>query len=725
MKPFLTLIKKEIFDWWLSPTGLVFVIGFLLLSHWLFLSSFFLFNEASLRLYFDGLPLIWIVFLPAVTMDRFALEKKQNTIELLESLPLSFSQIVFAKFLVSWLIVVMALAASLVLVVVVSVLGAPDYGVILSSYLGVLLLAGFAVSVGLFFSKLFSSSIAAYLSTVLFLLFCYVLGHPLVLQSLPLNFTSSVEFLSFDGHFQKFLTGVISLKSVFYFLLGTFFFLSLVFVRKKNSFSGFVSAICVVLFLSVSFIPTHYFWDGTQIQENTLSEQSKNILHKLSDRVVIKTYFSNDLPPEIEKHKQSLLDILQDFKTESEEEIVLQAEDVATDIERERARQIGIEPLMMTVQTQNERTTKEFYLGLTVHYQDKMDVMPYVTRSGEFEYKVALSLLKLSSKSLPKLGVVFSDEKAESSYVVLESFLDQVVDVSKAYENENLKFKDLDALLIIDPQDFAKKLEKPVIEFLNQNIPVLIFATRSELTESVEQKLKDNGMTHFLESYGLQMTKELILDADYNLNAQFQVGASMVEIPYPFWIRVPHENLDQTHPVTASVEELFLPWSHALEIQKPEEIKILVASSAESFLQESDHLSISPQYLDQMENLPKVKSHALAVEVKKTNQAPLFVMANTNILKNDFLNTNVRVEALSNATFLINLIEHHTWGDELIGLRSRMMTSRPLQKLSSAEQSLIFWGVLALQVVLPVLFVGLLWGWRRYRQRKVLSLISA
>lgn len=725
MKPFLTLIKKEIFDWWLSPTGLVFVIGFLLLSHWLFLSSFFLFNEASLRLYFDGLPLIWIVFLPAVTMDRFALEKKQNTIELLESLPLSFSQIVFAKFLVSWLIVVMALAASLVLVVVVSVLGAPDYGVILSSYLGVLLLAGFAVSVGLFFSKLFSSSIAAYLSTVLFLLFCYVLGHPLVLQSLPLSLVSSVEFLSFNGHFQKFLTGVISLKSVFYFLLGTFFFLSLVFVRKKNSFSGFVSAICVVLFLSVSFIPTHYFWDGTQIQENTLSEQSKNILHKLSDRVVIKTYFSNDLPPEIEKHKQSLLDILQDFKTESEEEIVLQAEDVATDIERERARQIGIEPLMMTVQTQNERTTKEFYLGLTVHYQDKMDVMPYVTRSGEFEYKVALSLLKLSSKSLPKLGVVFSDEKAESSYVVLESFLDQVVDVSKAYENENLKFKDLDALLIIDPQDFAKKLEKPVIEFLNQNIPVLIFATRSELTESVEQKLKDNGMTHFLESYGLQMTKELVLDADYNLNAQFQVGASMVEIPYPFWIRVPHENLDQTHPVTASVEELFLPWSHALEIQKPEEIKILVASSAESFLQESDHLSISPQYLDQMENLPKVKSHALAVEVKKPNQAPLFVMANTNILKNDFLNTNVRVEALSNATFLINLIEHHTWGDELIGLRSRMMTSRPLQKLSSAEQSLIFWGVLALQVVLPVLFVGLLWGWRRYRQRKVLSLISA
>jgi len=71
----LTLIKKELRDVFASPIAYVFITVFLVLSFWLYFSGVFFVGEASMRIFFGWLPVIFIVFLPTITMGKWAEEK--------------------------------------------------------------------------------------------------------------------------------------------------------------------------------------------------------------------------------------------------------------------------------------------------------------------------------------------------------------------------------------------------------------------------------------------------------------------------------------------------------------------------------------------------------------------------------------------------------------------------------------------------------------------------
>ncbi|MDR3325230.1 MAG: ABC transporter permease [Spirochaetaceae bacterium] len=223
------LFRKEVFSYSISPAFFGIAIFFLLFTAvWLFnLQGFFQRDQASLRLYFSAFPIAFILVIPALTMRSWAEERKLGSIELLLTLPFSEWALVLGKFFAA----LGALAAVLVLSVAtplsLSPLGRFDAGVIFTEYVGALLLASSAVSLGLLLSALSKNQVAAFLGGVAVLLAVMLCDQIPWTAALPGALNDALKYASLSFHFQSFSKGVLDSRDLAYFLVTTFAFLFL------------------------------------------------------------------------------------------------------------------------------------------------------------------------------------------------------------------------------------------------------------------------------------------------------------------------------------------------------------------------------------------------------------------------------------------------------------------------------------------------------------------
>ena len=195
------------------------------------MNGFFLTQEASLRNFFENLPLFNIFFLPAVTMGLWANEQQSGTLELLMTLPMKSWQVVAGKYLAALAFYAVALACTLTLPLMVSAVGNPDGGALFTGYLGALLLGGFYLALGIFISGLFKEQIAAFIVTCLGCLFFLLLGSDFVVAGIDGWIGGLGSFLrdnvGFGSHWNTLQRGVVDLGAILYFLTMPLLFLVL------------------------------------------------------------------------------------------------------------------------------------------------------------------------------------------------------------------------------------------------------------------------------------------------------------------------------------------------------------------------------------------------------------------------------------------------------------------------------------------------------------------
>jgi ABC-2 type transport system permease protein len=223
--------------------ALVYTIAFTLLANSIFMNEFFLAGTVDMRPWFELLPLLLAFFLPAVTMRLWAEERKQRTVELLLTLPLTPLQAACGKYLAALGLYGGFLLGSLPIVVMLCVLGDPDGGLIVSSYLGLLCFGGLFLAFGLFLSSLSSDQITAFVTSTLLGFTLVLTGNARVAAVLdglfPALSAGSLlrENLSAMPHYEAFLAGTVSLAAVLYFVLlsALFLLLNAVVLRRSRA----------------------------------------------------------------------------------------------------------------------------------------------------------------------------------------------------------------------------------------------------------------------------------------------------------------------------------------------------------------------------------------------------------------------------------------------------------------------------------------------------------
>jgi ABC-2 type transport system permease protein len=224
MSGFLSVFKRELKGYFSTPLAYVFLVVFLLAGSLMtFQRGFFEMRHASLRLFFEAMPVLFIFLVPAMAMRLWAEERRSNSIELLFSLPITIPQAVLAKFFACWAVLALALVLTCPMVFTVAYLGDPDPGPIISGYLGALLLAGAYLAIGSFFSCLTRNQVIAFVLAVAACTVFSFADSPSVLSFLgrffPTGLIRAAEVLSVRARFESYLRGVIEIREVFFFLL--------------------------------------------------------------------------------------------------------------------------------------------------------------------------------------------------------------------------------------------------------------------------------------------------------------------------------------------------------------------------------------------------------------------------------------------------------------------------------------------------------------------------
>jgi ABC-2 type transport system permease protein len=249
MKNTFVLFKRELAGYFATPVAYVFICIFLLLCGILtfYLGDFYPEDAARGQAtlgpsFFQYHPILYIVLIPAISMRLWAEERRQGTIELLMTLPVTLPQLVLSKFLAAWVFSGIALVLTFPLWITVNYLGDPDNGVIAASYLASWLMAGGYLALGACISATTKNQVIAFVVAVLLSLLFLIPGLPAakpfltaVLQNETL--VEAVRSFSFLSHFSSIARGVIDARDLVFFasLIGCFLFANAVAIELRKA----------------------------------------------------------------------------------------------------------------------------------------------------------------------------------------------------------------------------------------------------------------------------------------------------------------------------------------------------------------------------------------------------------------------------------------------------------------------------------------------------------
>ena len=220
-----TIWKKEMRVYAVNPTAYAFLAVFLFLSGLFFYLGITLTGEASLRVLASNLAIAELFILPMLTMRHFAEERRQGTLEMLLTSPISPTSLVVGKWLASMTLCAFMFLGTGVLPVILAYYGDPDWGVVASTYVGLFLAAGAFCAAGLFSSTLLDDQLAAGLIGILLLLPFWLVSRAEALVGDELG--EKLQPFGVVRHLDGFGRGVIDSADVYYFVAMAFCFLLL------------------------------------------------------------------------------------------------------------------------------------------------------------------------------------------------------------------------------------------------------------------------------------------------------------------------------------------------------------------------------------------------------------------------------------------------------------------------------------------------------------------
>jgi len=220
MSQIINIFRKEFRTYFVSPIAYIVISIFLLVTGWFFFMTFFLYNQADLRTFFNLLPLIFSFVVPAITMRLFSEELNMGSYEILLTLPVTYRDVILGKFLASVAFISAMLVPTLAYPITVSFIGQIDWGPVAGGYIGAIMLGAAFSAVGLFASSMTRNQIIAF---IIGLAICFALTLvDKMLFFLPQSLLGICEYLGADFHFQNISKGIIDSRDILYFLSVSF-----------------------------------------------------------------------------------------------------------------------------------------------------------------------------------------------------------------------------------------------------------------------------------------------------------------------------------------------------------------------------------------------------------------------------------------------------------------------------------------------------------------------
>ena len=242
----ITLYKKEISIFFST------IIGYLIIGLFLLISSLILWHDiseinildnayASMDSFFSIAPLIFLLFIPSVSMRVFSEEFNTGTIETLITKPISSLEIVTAKFFAVLSLVIIAILPTITYVISIYFLGETtgnlDLAAVVGSYIGLLLLSSIFSSISVYASSLSSNQIVAFILAIIISSF-FFFGFDILSQLPYLQIVDlTLQKIGISYHYSMMSKGLLKVSDLVYFMSVSLLFIKLteIVIKNKNT----------------------------------------------------------------------------------------------------------------------------------------------------------------------------------------------------------------------------------------------------------------------------------------------------------------------------------------------------------------------------------------------------------------------------------------------------------------------------------------------------------
>ncbi len=394
----LTITRKELRSYFLSPVAFIFLGVFLLVTLFIFFTQarFFARDLADVRPLFNWLPLLLIFLVSAITMRQWSEEQKMGTLEVLLTLPLRTTDLVLGKFLAGFLLLTLALALTLPLPITVEMLGDLDWGPVFGGYIAALLLGSTYLSIGLCVSARTDNQIVALMVTALIGSLLYIIGADGFVGFFGNEMGELLRQLGTGSRFESIERGVLDLRDLLYYGSLTLFFLllNIYFLEmkrlEKQPLDG--NSKRPVMRLSLLLIGLNLFalnlWfshvtsaraDLTQHGEYSISEVTEGVLSRLEEPLVIRGYFSEKTHPLLSPLVPRIRDFLTEYEVMGGGHVDVKFFDPNKDekLEEEINEQYDIKSRPFEVMDRHERSLINSYFHILIRYGKEHVVLSF------------------------------------------------------------------------------------------------------------------------------------------------------------------------------------------------------------------------------------------------------------------------------------------------------------------------------------------------------------
>lgn len=494
-------------------------------------------------------------------------------------------------------------------------------------------------------------------------------------------------------------------------------------MKSKKSLLIYITTVIAVIIV-LNLLADRFFirLDFTQDKRYTLSKATKDILNSLEDPVTVTAYFSKDLPPDIARTRQDFKDLLIEYAARAKGNIVYDFVDPNKDDQTEQeAIQNGVTPVVINVREKDQSVQKKAYLGAVLRHAGKKQTIPFMQPGAAMEYALSSGIKKLIVTNRPLVGfIVGNGEPSVSMYSQSMASLDvlyKVEDVNLTDTTNLLKYK---TLVLMGPKDTIPPEHLKMLDnYLANggNLVIGINRVEGDLSQA-RGYVVNTGLETWLSKKGLSVDNSFVVDASCGTVGvrQQQSGFSFTtQLSFPY---LPVVTNFAKNPITEGLEQVIFQFVSPITYSGDTTLHYepLVFSSEKSGLQKAPlYFNIQKTWTNSDFNLSKLTLAALLQgKIVGDKNSRIILIGDGDFAVNGPPNSGHQLQP-DNVNLLVNSIDWLSDDTGLMQLRTKGITSRPLEQLDDAKKSFLKW----LNFLLPVILIILYGVFRMDHNRRI------
>ena len=493
---------------------------------------------------------------------------------------------------------------------------------------------------------------------------------------------------------------------------------------KMNKLVSILLIVGIVIIANLLSKQLFFRLDLTEGKRYTLSKATKDILRNMEDPVTVTAYFSENMPPDIEKAKTDFQDMLVEYANVSKGYVDYQFINPVEEADQQAAMQVGIRPVMINVREKDQVKQQQAFMGAILQLGEQQEILPFIQPGAALEYDLSRAIKKLSVLEKPSVGLLQGHGEPALSEL---GQVYQELSVLYSVENVDLntdpeipsRFK---AVAIVAPKDsFPPHHFLALDNYLSQGgqLFIALNTVQGDL-QNAQGAALNTGLESWLLSKGVTVENSFVIDAQCgSVQVQQQQGffTFNTAVQFPF---LPIITTYADHPTVKGLEQVVMSFASPVRFTGDTSINftpIAYTSVKSGIINAPTFFDIQKQWTDADFPLSQVAVAAVLEGPLSGNGFSRMVV----IGDGDFpISGQQGRQSGDNISLMANGIDWLCDDTGLIELRTKGVASRPidqsyLEDAQSGKRSFIKY----INFGLPILLV-LLYGVFRYQQQKTL-----